>query len=248
MSKGMWHIRRQFLEIKIGVFFFVAIILVGVLLISIRELTFFKGTYIIRVKFKFAEGLRPSSPVRFCGVDVGEVKKVDVNLGKNKPYVVVHAKVQEDVLIPSGAYFFINSLSLFGEKYLEITPPSKVIGYLKPGSAVEGVSPVPLFNVFSTFNSTMEQLQEFVQEGKVRTSVENTLSNIEAASHEAKNFMIDMQDLATDFRSLMGDLKSKQGTIGRLFYDDTLYQTTEEFISDLKAHPWKLLYKPKNIE
>jgi len=30
--------------------------------------------------------------------------------------------------------------------------------------------------------------------------------------------------------------------------DDSLYTKTEEFLEDLKANPWKLLYKPKNKE
>jgi hypothetical protein len=34
--------------------------------------------------------------------------------------------------------------------------------------------------------------------------------------------------------------------VGKLFYDDSLYQETEEFIADIKKNPWKLLYKPKD--
>jgi len=215
----------------VGVFVLVSLSILLYALLSIRELTFFKGTYVMPVKFNFAEGLRPSSPVRFCGVDVGEVKEVETKGGEGQPYVIVHAKIGKDIFIPTGSYFFINSLSLFGEKYLEIAPPEEVDGYLKEGQLVEGISPIPLFNVFATFNKTMKEVHEFVKEGKLKVSFENTLMNLEEATAEVKG--------------LIKDMRNKQGTVGRFLYDDSLYKVTEEFIQDIKNNPWKLLHKPK---
>lgn len=232
MSKGFWSIKRYLTEIRVGLFFVVGIIAFLGIIFSVRELTFFKGTYILKVEFDFAEGLRPASPVRFCGVDVGEVKNVEITKKDDRPTVVVYAKIQNDINIPRGSYFFINSLSLFGEKYLEITPPAEgVSGYLVKDDTVVGLSPIPLFNVFVTFNKTMKEISDFVKEGKIKTSFENTMSNMEAISAK--------------INSLIDDMKNKEGTIGRFLYDDSLYQKTEEFVEDLKNNPWKLLYKPK---
>ncbi len=124
-------------------------------------------------------------------------------------------------------------MSLFGEKYLEIDPPPLSTGYINDGDIIEGISPIPLFNVFASFNKTMKEVSEFVKEGKIKTSLERIFSNTEAITVELKG--------------LIEDMKDEQGTIGRLLYDDSLYQTTEEFIADLKEHPWKLLYKPKEV-
>jgi hypothetical protein len=46
----------------------------------------------------------------------------------------------------------------------------------------------------------------------------------------------------------MQDIRDKKGTVGKLFYDDSLYTKTEEFIEELKQHPWKLLHKPKGAK
>ena len=77
----------------------------------------------------------------------------------------------------------------------------------------------------------MKDVQSFVDEGPLKNSLENTLNNVEDISVELKGLVIDM--------------KNKEGTIGKLLYDDGLYKNAEEFIADLKAHPWKLLHKPK---
>lgn len=231
MVKNLWEKKQSLIYIKIGSFFLIGFILLFFTLLSIREVSFFKGSYNVTVKFEFVEGLRPSSPARFCGVDVGEVKKVLVIEEKSKPWVYVQVKIQNGIKIPKGSYFFVNSLSLFGEKYLEITPGAEVTTYINKGDIVEGVSPMPLFNVFSSFTKTMEEVRAFVKEGKLKASFENILGNMESISFELKG--------------LIEDMKDKKGTIGKLFYDDSLYETTEEFIADLKAHPWKLLHKPK---
>jgi phospholipid/cholesterol/gamma-HCH transport system substrate-binding protein len=231
MGRNIWDREKSFKYIKIGSFFLGAFFLFFIAILSIREVSFLKGTYPITVVFEFAEGLRQSSPVRYCGVDVGEVQRVEVKDRDNKPLVFVRIKVKDEMKIPKHSFFFINSLSLFGEKYLEITPPAVPTGYLKEEDTVDGISPIPLFNVFATFTKTMEEVRSFVKEGKIKTSFENILANVEGISLEIKG--------------LFEDMRNKQGTVGRLLYDDSLYQTTEEFIKDIKAHPWKLLHKPK---
>jgi ABC-type transporter Mla subunit MlaD len=186
MKNNFLDIRKYPVEIRIGGFFLGALLLLFIALLSMRELTFFKGTYVLNIKFDFAEGLRPASPVRFCGVDVGEVRDVEIKEENNRPVAYVYVKVQKEARIPKGSYFFINSLSLFGEKYLEITPPQAISDYLKEGESVEGISPTPLFNVFTNFNMTMEEIKEFVKEGKLKTSLENTMKNFEEFSEDIK--------------------------------------------------------------
>jgi len=231
MAINIWDKKRSLSYLKVGGFFLIGFFLLFITLLSMRELSFFKGTYTIIVTFDFAEGLRVSSPVRFCGVDVGEVKKVTIEQDNDSSLVYVHVGIEKGVLIPRNSHFIINSLSLFGEKYLEITPPEVTDGYLRDGQTVEGISPIPLFSVFANFTKTMQEVSAFVKEGKLKASLENSLDNIEA--------------ITLDLRGIIEDTRNQSGTLGRLLYDDSLYKTTEEFLQDLKAHPWKLLHKPR---
>lgn len=222
---------RSWEYIKVGAFILGGLAIAVFTFMSMKEMIALKDTYSATVMFEFAEGLRPASPVRFCGVDVGEVKNVKVKNHGDKPIVFVNIKILKTVKIPNDSYFFINSLSLFGEKYLEIAPPAKVILYIKEGDIVEGISPIPLFNVFATFTETMEEVKLFIKEGKIKTSLEKTISN--------------MQDISITLKDFAEELNNKEGTIGRLIHDDSLYKITEEFVSDIKENPWKLLHKPK---
>lgn len=80
----------------------------------------------------------------------------------------------------------------------------------------------------------MQQVNDFVKDGKLKESFANTITNVEKIS--------------SDVRELIEDVKNKKGTLGKFFYDDSLYTKTEEFIDDLKQNPWKLLYKPKDTK
>jgi hypothetical protein len=40
-------------------------------------------------------------------------------------------------------------------------------------------------------------------------------------------------------------IKNKEGTVGKLLYDDVLYQELEALMKDLRRHPWKLFFKTK---
>ncbi len=232
MKRKAWDIRRYLVEIKLGIFFLVALFLFFIAIMSIREVSFFKGTYLIKVKFNFVEGLKTASPVRFCGVDIGEVGKLQIRKEKNRPVVYVYAKVEKGINIPEGSKFFINSLSLFGEKYLEIIPPSLPSGkYLKEGATIEGVNSLPLFNVVMAVHDTALKLQNFIEDSNIKNQLEESLGNI--------------NDITAEFKNIITDARLKEGTLGKFLYDDSLYIKAEELLDDLKKHPWKLLYKPK---
>ncbi|MBN2483099.1 MAG: MCE family protein [Candidatus Omnitrophica bacterium] len=233
MKRKILDIRKYLLEIRVGIFLVGAVLLLFLAGISIQEVSFLQGTYVLGVKFDFAEGLKPASPVRFAGVDVGEIKNVEVDTSDSKPIVYVQAKIKQGTKVPRGSRFFINSLSLFGEKYLEIIPPKTIEEYLKPGEMVEGISSVPLFTIMSSFHQTMVKVDEFVQDGQVKESF--------------KEIVLNLKNITEHFEEIMRDIHQGEGTIGKFLYDDSLYIKTEELVDDIKAHPWKLLHKPKEI-
>ena len=52
-----------------------------------------------------------------------------------------------------------------------------------------------------------------------------------------------MRHMAESVDSVMTNLKEGKGTIGKLLTDETVYNDLEDFVADIKAHPWKLLKK-----
>jgi phospholipid/cholesterol/gamma-HCH transport system substrate-binding protein len=46
-------------------------------------------------------------------------------------------------------------------------------------------------------------------------------------------------------RSIAG-IRNKEGTIGKLLYDDTVYKELEALVTDLRKHPWKIFWKTRD--
>jgi len=201
------------LELKLGIFVFIGIIILVSLVLSIRDFRSWQAGYNIFVKFGFLNGVKLGAPVRFRGVDVGEVRDIQiVNQPQTKEsFIKVSCWIKNPVKIPEGSSIWVNTLGILGEKYLEIMPPKEERVFLEPNAFIVGNDPV-----------AMHEVQELAR--KIISEIDRELLN----------------------------LKTKETTLAKLLYDDKLYKKLEsilddlkELTSDLKLHPWKLFFVPK---
>ncbi|MBN2119944.1 MAG: MCE family protein [Candidatus Omnitrophica bacterium] len=225
-------------EIALGAFIVGALVIFIIAIFSINDFRIFNPGYTIKVFFNFGDGMKPASPVRVSGVDVGEVKNIAlVNVG-GKTKVCVYAWIRRTVKIPQGSEAFVNNLSILGQKYLEIIPKEDPTGYLKDGDSIIGQDSVPIYrmgefarNILVRFDRVLTSFAKLVEDQEITETF--------------KKFVGSLQGASTNLETLLNDLKSGKGTIGKLFYEDALYTELEEFVTDLKTHPWKLLHKPR---
>ena len=61
----------------------------------------------------------------------------------------------------------------------------------------------------------------------------------------AQDWVDEAQKTVKDFQELISNLKDGEGTVGKLLFDDRLYQELEALVTDLRQHPWKLFWKTK---
>lgn len=52
--------------------------------------------------------------------------------------------------------------------------------------------------------------------------------------------------LSDSVKAIVEKIKSGEGTIGKLLYDDAIYNNLEAFTADIKKNPWKLLNRPRS--
>ena len=79
----------------------------------------------------------PGHVVRYAGVQVGTVKKLNVAPDK----VEVVAEIDDNIKIPQGSVFTIAADGIMGEKYVHIVPPAKPgEGFISEGRSEEHTS------------------------------------------------------------------------------------------------------------
>lgn len=231
---------RSNFELKVGIFIFVGIVILSVIVFSIGNFYNVKRGYTLKVVFSFANGISVGAPVRYAGVEVGEVKDIKVYFDEkeNRPLVNLVIWVPQNTWINENAAATINTLGLLGEKYLEITPGTRETRLLEKDDTLRGHDPVSTEELTRGTQETLLKIERMIE------SIDKIVGD-EAFRESIKNTAFNMESLTLNFQDFIRTAKEGKGTVGRLLTDDSLYKHIDEVILDIKEHPWKLLYKPR---
>lgn len=228
------------LELKVGSFVILALLCLTIFIFSISDFAFFEKGEKISVIFKFANGLKKSAPVRIAGVDAGRVHSIKIFFDQDESKTKVEAVmwISDGKKIPMDSIIIINQLGLLGEKYIEIIPGMDTQEFLKPGDVVIGKDPIAqeeisqkVMAVASKLEKGIDYVNQIIGSEKNQQSLALTLEKLGSLTEGLDN--------------VVTKVESGEGTIGKFFYDDNIYNNIEELTADLKGNPWKLLYKPK---
>lgn len=194
------------LELKVGIFVFVGLLILTLFVLYIGDFKTMASTYEVNFIFNFANGVKIGAPVRFAGVDVGEIKEIKFIKAPAdpKPKVQIVGLVKKDILIPVDSSIWVNTLGLLGEKYIEIMPGNDYSKFVKPRQSLVGVDPIP-----------MQEVSVLVK------------------------------DIAQNLNEGLARIVNKEGTLGKLLYDDKIYNELDALVTDVRKNPWKLLIKTK---
>jgi len=131
-------------ELKVGIFTFIGLVILFIIVFSIGEFYLFKPGYSIKVMFNFANGITKAAPARVAGVTAGEVEDIKIlyDEAERCSKVELSVWIGEGVRIEKDATAYINTLGILGEKYLEIIPGSVEAGFLAEGEALVGKDPI----------------------------------------------------------------------------------------------------------
>ena len=240
--------QRWTLEIKVGAFIVSGIALLAVFIFAIGDLsTAFQPGYRLHVLFDSANGITEGSPVQYAGVEVGKVQTVKLIT----PEGPADTQVQLTIWLPTTVHVrsddtaSISTFGLLGEKYLELNSGPKEGAVLEANGTLVGKPPVSTERimersneVLSEFKQTLEGLNSLVGDAEARIYLKEALREARDASRNWKVF-------AERLNLAMFHTEAGEGNLGKFLFDEALYQQVVLFVEDLRAHPWKLLMKPK---
>jgi len=194
------------LEMKVGIFVFIGLAILTTFVLSMKDFKNLTVGYNVNFIFNFANGVKIGAPVRFAGVDVGEIKEINfVTTPDNpKPKVQIVGSVKKDIKVPVDSTVWVNTLGLLGEKYIEIMPGKDYSNILLAKQTLVGVDPIP-----------MQEVSVLVR------------------------------DIAKHLDESLVRIVNKEGTVGKLLYDDKIYNELDALVTDVRKHPWKLFIKTK---
>lgn len=137
------------LELKVGAFVFLGLVILVTFILLIGDIKTWRSGYSVSFSFNFINGVKIGAPVRFSGVDVGEVKDIKFIPvpEENKIKVEVVGWLKNEVKIPADSTVWVNTLGLLGEKYIEIMPGKDFTHFIETGQSLTGTDPIAMHEV-----------------------------------------------------------------------------------------------------
>lgn len=253
-------------ELKIGALMIIAVVIT---VVTVFLLTggkgFFWQRYRLKSRFTNVAGLKPGSPVRLAGVDIGDVDSVD--LAGDQVDVVFEVNKSYRDRITSDSLAKLGSVSLLGESAVDITPsgtgtPIPEWGYVPQGKPAAQLSDITdqasvgvneltgLIHDLRTGKGTAGKLltdeQLYVELNKFVGSANALTTSIQQGKGTLGKLVNDpkaaeaLEASLRNIQEMTNKLNAGEGSLGKLLSDDTLARNLNSATSNLDSLVAKL--------
>jgi phospholipid/cholesterol/gamma-HCH transport system substrate-binding protein len=213
-------------QLKIGV---VIIAAVAIFVLTVFMLTgsrgFFWQRYSLKARFTNVAGLKPGSPVRLAGVEVGQVD--DVNLIGDQVDVVFQVNKTYRDRITTDSIARLGSVSLLGESAVDISPSGAGTPIPEWGYVPQGKAPAQLSDVTESANEGVAELTGLIRDIRTGRGTVGKLMTEDQLYTDLNRFVLAANDL-TD------GIKQGRGTIGRLTTDPRAAEALEASLKNIE--------------
>jgi phospholipid/cholesterol/gamma-HCH transport system substrate-binding protein len=180
------------LEGKVGLFVFLGIILLVVLLLSFSKSTsWFTPTYELRLKTTSVGGIKERSGVLLAGVSVGNVDAIELADGGKQ--VVLRLRIRKRYPIYHDAKFAIQQIGVLGDQFVAISPQENKEPLLQDGAEVTCEEPFSFqeaarstSGLIQRMDQMSRQLSDAIERISRQVLDENTLSNLSLVIHNMR--------------------------------------------------------------
>ena len=206
---------RSRLETKVGLFVFVGLVLLAVLLIQFSKGTsLFRGTYELRLNAVNVGGLKQRASVLLSGVQVGAVS--GIQLAPDGKSVTILLKIYNDCKIYPDARFVIEQSGFLGDQFVAVVPTVNQGAPLTNNAVVNCEAPLNLQEVARSASGFLQRIDETAK--KLDASVtdlrrvvlnEQTLTNFSVAVNNMRSVTEQAQGTLGDVNSLIATNRSR---------------------------------------
>lgn len=219
-------------NIRLGIFVMMGLVFLVLTLYLIgKNRNLFGATYELKARFENVQGLKPGNNVRFAGIDVGTVKKIEI---LNDTLLEVSFILEERMrqVIRKNALVSLGTDGFVGNKLVNILPSHQTAALANEGDVLNvkksldtdelirsfGKTGTDLSSLIASIRITFDKLNNsqelwsLLNDPQLTASIRRSASNIENASANTDSIMIGLH-------LLVENLNEGKGTVGQLLQD-----------------------------
>ena len=202
-------------EAKTGALVLISVLALLALVLKVGNFSLFQHGYLVKSQFHYTAGVKKHAPVRLSGVDVGEVKDIEVHYG-DETLIDLELWIQDGVKLRTDSKAYVTTLGLMGEKYVEVKAGTAQAPYAKAGDRIPGEDPVRLEELIQIATKVAGDI------GKMANDISSVAKRVD--------------------ETIVGNKPKINNIFDNL---DETSENFRDFSEDIKWHPWKILAKSK---
>lgn len=239
--------KRMLDNTKLGIFVIVGLTFMVFSLYMIgRNRNLFGPTFTISASFYNVDGLTTGNNVRFSGIDVGTVQKIEIESDSTIRVLMIIDKGVKKFL-KQNAVATIGTDGLMGNKLININSQAGYAPPLESGSIIQTIRPIETDNMLRTLNTTNDNIEIITQNLKSITQKLNNsnslwnlladtviagdltkaVASIRVASSHTVNF-------TREAEGLLQDVKRGEGLAGALVTDTLIFSQLKKSVTNLQ--------------
>jgi phospholipid/cholesterol/gamma-HCH transport system substrate-binding protein len=227
-------------ELRVGLMVLLSIVLLIAVILSISgDIMLFNNFILVRTRLSQVDGLRIGTEVRLAGVNVGQVKEINLlkvaqndSERRNVEVVMKINKLIDGVpaeqRIRSDSQVILGSVGLLGDKVIDITPGTMTGQAVTDGGEIRGAEEVTIRemvnganDILGNFNLLSNQIRQIAEDINKGKGTAGLLLKDEKLYENLNRTLLESQELVQRIRE--GD-----GTVGKLLNDPGLYNQIQK--------------------
>jgi phospholipid/cholesterol/gamma-HCH transport system substrate-binding protein len=246
-------------ERKVGFFFFLSLIILGVMLEVGEKWNPFDKKTVYKTYLTTVTGLKMGDPVRLAGVNVGKINSIKVQ----DTDVEIVFEVVPGTKIKTDTIASLRLTNLLGGQFLSLSFGSPSAPPLEAGGTVKGKDSANIDVIVDTVSDVVKDAKTLINDlnknqHKVmtkiadilddnRTNLADSISNFKNITAKIdsgdgslalllndKQLYATLKDAGNNINSVAAKINSGEGTLGKLVNDPAMYNDLKSVIGDIK--------------
>jgi phospholipid/cholesterol/gamma-HCH transport system substrate-binding protein len=216
---------KNTLETRLGIFFALALIAAFLIMEMIGSFDFFKRGIRVHAQFSTVQELKEGDPVKMAGVQVGRVEKIE--LLEDKVDVTMKLNMPDKVRTDSKA--IVKFAGLMGQNFVEIRFGSTTAPKADNNTLIKSEEQPDL----SMLMARLDQVAKGVERVTASISGESFERLLAPLTDFVKENSPRLAAILANLKGITTQMTEGKGTVGKLIYEDTFYQSALAAITNL---------------
>ena len=219
---------RNSLETKLGVFFVLTLFAALFVLEMAGVADFFKPGYKVFADFKTVQELKKGDLVKMAGVEIGRVDKIE--LANEKVRVTIKVK-KSDAELKTDSKATIKFTGLMGQNFVSLDFGSANAPRAVEGAILSTTEQPDLSAIMAKLDGVAGDIQGLAK----GFSPDNLAPLFGPITDFMKQNSTNLSEILANTRAVTEQVSNGKGSVGKLLYDETLYNTALSAVVGLQA-------------